>query len=551
MMEKSIIKTLVLGAFVALGLTACTETWDEHYQEKEELNSSETLWDVIQSQSELSDFAKLLVQTGYDELLKQDRFYTVWAPVNGFAYSETKDSLVQAEFVENHIADYRHIATGTLEENKVKMLNGKYTAFEGAAGNYAFKGNALNKKNMPAKNGILHTISGYANFTANVWEQLGKIDDLSEINSFLKSFDEIDFDQNNSVQGPIVNGQITYLDSVVKERNDWFSKIGYLNREDSSYVMIAPTNEAWNSIYEKALTYYTFAASDEHGDSLQQLFAKSAICNHLVYSKTINHLMKGDVEITELDSLISNYRSDRRIFYPEQMEQIFEGYKDKYELSNGDLIVVDKYGFDPRKCWHDTIKVEGENQTYIEGSTCNFDISSISRDSIAKYKLLSRGMWGKYAPTTTTGNPKLTIKLPHVLSAPYLIKCVFIPANFADKSVTDLKPNKFTAQLKYKDVTGKVQTLSLGSKITNDPTRIDTVTLIPNAKDITTDYFRFPVNEVDEYNLELINAQLILTSAVTSREKDFDRTFRLDCVMLVPIDEETYVPEGNGEDNEE
>ena len=313
--------------------------------------------------------------------------------------------------------------------------------------------------------------------------------------------------------------------------------------------MIAPTNEAWRTIYNKALTYYTFANNNPKGDSLQVLLAKSAICNNLVYSKTINH-MKQDTDIRDLDSLISNYRQHRRIFYEEQMEQIFEGYKEKYELSNGDLIVVDKYGFDPRKCWHDTIKIEGENSMYIEGATCNFEYGSISKDSIEKYKLISRGSWGKYAPTTTTGNPKLTIKLPKVLSAPYLIKCVFVPANYADKSVTDLKPNKFTAQLKYVDLNGKSQTLSLGSKLTNDPTRIDTMTLVPNAKDITTEYFRFPVNEVEENNLELINAQLIITSALTSRDKDFDRTIRLDCVMLVPIDEETYVPEGGGNDNE-
>lgn len=541
MMEKSIIKTLVLGTFVAFGLTACTKVWDEHYNENAEINSKETLWDVISSQSELSEFAKMLERTGYDELLQQDRYFTVWAPVNGFSYSEDDKDLLQLEFVENHIADYRYIATGTLENHKVKMINKKYTLFDGAGDSYTFKGNPLIKKNLRAKNGVLHTISGYANFTANVWEQLEKIDSLSEINSFLKSFNEIEFDVNNSVQGPIVNGQITYLDSVVKERNDWFSKIGYLNREDSSYVMIAPTNEAWREIYNKALTYYTFANNEEKGDSLQVLLAKSAICNNLVYSKTINH-MKLDTDIRDLDSLISNYRGyPSRIFYPEQMEQIFEGYQDKYELSNGDLIVVNKYGFDPRKCWHDTIKVEGENGTYIEGSTCNVGFGSISRDSIAKYKLLSKGAWGEYEPTTTTGNPKVTIKLPQVLSAPYLIKCVFIPANYADKSKTNLLPNKFTAQLKYKDANGKQQTLSLGSKLTNDPTRIDTVTLVPNAKDITTDYFRFPVNEAEETNLELINAQLILTSAVTSREKDFDRTFRIDCVMLVPIDEETYV----------
>ena len=540
MMKKSIIKTLVLGAVVALGFTSCNDAWNEHYQEKPELNPTETLWDIITSHSELSEFADMLKRTGYDKLLQENRYYTVWAPKNGFDYEESNDSLVQAEFVENHVADYGHNATGVMEDNKVKMINKKYISFNGSDNSYTFKGNPLTQKNITAKNGILHIIDGYASFTANIWEQLAKMDSLSEVNSFLKSFNEIVFDQNNSVQGPIVNGEITYLDSVVSEKNTWFSRIGYLNKEDSAYVMIAPTNKAWNELYEKARSYYVYASTTPKGDSLQTYYAKAAITNHLVFSKSINHLKEG-MEPIELDSIISNYRSNRLIFYDEEVQELFANQQEKYELSNGDMYVVDKLNYDPLMCWHDTIKIEGENSTYIEGSTCTSSVSYITKDSVNLYKKISRAGYGIYAPTTSTGNPKLTVTLPGVLSAPYLVKCVFVPDDIIDKTLTEtLLPNKFTAQLKYKDVNGKTQTLSLGSKLENDPTRIDTMTFIPNAKDITTDYFHFPVNEAHLLEGEETAAQLIITSAVTSREKNYDRTFRIDCIMLIPIDEETY-----------
>ena len=52
------------------------------------------------------------------------------------------------EFVENHIADYRHVAGGKLaEDNLVKMLNGKFLRFENASGPFTFKGIALKESN--------------------------------------------------------------------------------------------------------------------------------------------------------------------------------------------------------------------------------------------------------------------------------------------------------------------------------------------------------------------------------------------------------------------
>ena len=470
MMKRSIIKTLAFGAIIALAFTACNDQWNEHYQEKSELNSTETLWDIISKRGELSEFADMLKRTGYDKQLQQNRFYTIWAPKNGFGYTENDVDLLQLEFVENHIADYRYNASGILNEHQVKMLNGKYIYFDGAGENYTFKGRKLVTKNILAKNGVLHIIDGFAPFTANIWEQLAKVDSLSEINSFLKSFNVNHFDEGSSVQGPIVNGQITYLDSVVVLQNEWFSRIGYLAREDSSYYMIAPTNKAWRQMYDKALTYFTYPNTKTYGDSLQRLNAASAMCRHLVFSRTINRMKVAD-DPRAKDSLSSNWYQTRNSSFPKRVTFRYDEYKNLYnnlvetdELSNGKLYVTDTYNFSPIKCWHDTIKVEGEDMINFEVvSGAIADVKSIPRDSVEIYKHISRGAYGEFAPSQPKATPKISISINKVLSAPYLVKCVFVPASILDKTAEN-RQNTFTVQLKYVDLDGKVKTLAMAAK---------------------------------------------------------------------------------------
>jgi len=568
MMKKGIIKTLAFGAIVALAFIGCNDQWNEHYQEKSELNSNETLWDIITKHDELSKFAEMLKRTGYDELLQQNRYYTVWAPKNGFDYSETDKDVLQLEFVENHIADYRYNASGILSENQVKMVNGKYIYFDGAGDNYTFKGNKVVTKNIPAKNGVLHIIDGYATFTANIWEQLAKIDSLSEINNFLKSFDDDYFDEASSVQGPIVNGQITYLDSVVTLRNEWFNRIGYLAREDSSYFMIAPTNKAWREMYNKALTYFTYPTNKVGGDSLQRLNAASAMCRHLVFSRMANRVKVSEDPRTR-DSLSSNWHQTRNASFPrkttfrgQEYKNLFNNLVEADELSNGKLYVTDTYNFDPIKCWHDTIKIEGENMINIEiaeNSTIR-DVKSIPRDSVTLYKHMSGGSFGVFSAKQSTGNPKLEVTINKVLSAPYLVKVVFVNANILDRTV-ETKQNFFNASMKYKAADGKVKTIALRAPVTDEKgksynwtdscfNRLDTITFRPQT-DEGHMYFHFPVNEYDLGSGEVTETKLILQGASGSKDKMYDRTFRIDCIILEPIDEETYVdPINNEEDGE-
>lgn len=549
--KNIILKTLTCG-LATLAFTACTDTWESHYEPKPELNATETLWNLIEADPELSQFAAYAKATGYDEILSQNRFYTVWAPINGSEFytahtlENATDSMInvlQFEFIENHIADYNHTASGNMSNNAIKMLNGKYNRFEGAANHYTFKNAEVKATNIAAKNGLLHKTANNAIFTANIWEQLTKIDSISLLNNFLKSYDEIIFDETNSVQGPTVGGQITYLDSVIIENNEWFGRFGQINREDSSYIMFAPTNKAWRETYEKAKTYFVYDSKNLQGDSLQDVMAKDFMVRHLVFSKTIQRSPEDSLVSFCYNTTSNGYYSiEREVFKGDDLDKLYANKLETYELSNGTLHIVDSYNYPA--LWHDTLRIEGEslygaseNVTPAEYNQSTKQTISISKDSVAKYKQTHNGRIGVYAPSTPTGNPILTYTIPNVLSAKYRIKVVLVPADFINFRDTVLMPNKFNATLKYRDASGKSKSLVVGRDINSNPYKVDTITLIPNNADEGIDYFEFPVNEYQLSTSETTMTQLEIKGNVKSRETNFDRTIRIDQVYLEPVTE--------------
>lgn len=537
MKRKNIIFTLACG-IVALAFTACTDVWEEHYQPNPELNADETLWELIDGDKEqLSEFAAFLKATGYDTLLTKSRYYTVWAPVNGAEFFKnhpiegaTKAQLdeYRKELVENHIADYSHVAGGKLsEDNMVKMLNGKYIRFENTSGKFSFKGIPLKESNVPAKNGVLHKIDGYANFTANIWEQLAKEESLDSLYSFLVKDYKREPNWSASVQGPVVDGQITYLDTAWSVTCPWFNSLGQLNREDSSYTMFALTNRAWDEMYEMTKKYFVYADDFEEGDSVQEAVVKELMCSNLVFSDKVNRQYANNDPKVPFDTLISNYNFpytyEPLVFGGDEVKALYEGVT-SLALSNGTLNIVDQVNYDPLKCWHDTIRVEGENlkggytgdenAILNEYANCDKSVVYVDKDS-ALYESVSKGAVGVFK--NDANNPRLDFKINNVLSACYRVKVVVFPPDVLNPYDTlYIKPNLFYATLTHgsRELKGATQDIVLGRKdscliysrsVYSDPTRIDTIELVPLMMvDETTyqptgvDYVEIPVCEYQE-----------------------------------------------------
>ena len=612
---KRMYKKAILACGLAVSLAACTDVWEEHYQPDTALTGDKNLWELISDESDLSNFAALLSATRtaakeggirYDSLLMMSRSYTVWAPTNAnmpkhidylSLNNAPSDSLekYRKEIVENHIANYAHVAGGIRdrEDRKnykmVEMLNGKSYHFEGGPGvGYKFAEGSLVDPNEVAKNGVLHKLDGRAIYLPNIWEKLGSLSSISSLYAFLEKDYKIEFNEAASIPGPIVGDQLTFLDSAFTESCRWFYEIGQLDREDSLYTMYALTNEAWDKMFDMTKSYFEFPAGKvtlpEKGSQTaaeaRDSIAREMICRNLVFSNTINRKF---FEGTK-DSLYSNHYS-RQMFVGDEARALEDGTIETYSLSNGTLHVVDQVNYNPFTCWHDTIRIEGESLWYqtetdvVKDATAS--AKSIDRDSLL-YQYVSNGSIGIFTPTAATKKPSLCFYLDNVLSSYYKVSIVLLPPHIVNPlDSTFIKPNKFDARLHFPDGTsvGELAKKGWGTNpsvkeirrsetnqlywdtvFVSDPTKIDTIVLAECIKVPCCEYQRqlfsdfkrtakLEITTIIEYGnkangygyndaLYKVDSVIVKDQVLTKYtfvEWNFDNNYRIDQVILEPV----------------
>ncbi|MBR6628787.1 MAG: fasciclin domain-containing protein [Bacteroidaceae bacterium] len=577
MNRKNSIQNFLGCGLAALAITACTDVWDNHYNVDPTIgsNTTEGLWDLIAADPALTEFADQLKRVGYDTVLSKNRYYTVWAPMNGFLSNATNDgilendSLMEIEFIQNHIANYSHLGKGSQEKNKVEMLNKKLIDFVGSNDSYTFKGIPLVTVNTPAKNGILHRIGSngeYATFAPNIWEYLDKNEQITNFRDYIKSFTEYTVNEKESVLGPLVDGEVSYLLKVLDEENIWWQHLGEFANEDSSYTVIIPTNDAWNEMYELTKKYYVMDARTPENvrDSLQEYYALNTICKHLSFSNTIQ-------KDEGRDSLISNYAlvlggqryptaASQVVFRYEEKDLLFEDEIESVELSNGSVHIVNKLNYSPFKCWHDTITEEAEfldieeidDEDELKKATYS-SVSYTHRDTIKHTSKTTSFFVAR--PLQRSGAIKATFNINGVLSAKYRIKLVVVPAICEYPELLDIyskeeidsifKPTKFKVQLTYPNAKGKAAKQQLGTYVRNssNPAAMDTIVLNPAidesaGKFSTEDYtFTFPSCEAILSSNEVPLTTIQIQANAKSSELDkYDRTLRIDCIILEPVE---------------
>lgn len=163
--------------------TACTDTWDDHYDGVATGVQEGSLWQAIQQNDQLSNFARVLQACGYDKALGGSQVFTVFAPTNDQLSSAEADALIRSyqaekglvndddntvikEFLQNHIALYNYSVSPSSKDT-ITLMNGKYVSLG------ANKiGNApLTSKNQLYGNGVLFTIGGKLDYLPNVLDR--------------------------------------------------------------------------------------------------------------------------------------------------------------------------------------------------------------------------------------------------------------------------------------------------------------------------------------------------------------------------------------------
>lgn len=584
-MKKTIKYSLILSS-LSLALVSCQDDWNGHYDQSADTQyGTSSLYEVIAEQPELSDFCKVLQATKafansrqtnvtYADLLGNDQFFTVWAPVNGsfncdsilqLCKTSEGDSLVELQFVKNHLARYSHSFNG--KEKDVLMLNGKTTTLTASS-----LGSCANvKKNISVRNGVLHTLATPVPYYYNIYEALVAKPEYRQIGSFLRSYQIDELDELQSLAMGIVDGKTVYIDSVFASTNELLdveegtgSSYGHLDREDSTYWAIVPTPEVWDSLYEEAKTYYNYAFV-EKADSVHARWSHYALMQDMVFNPNKQKSIK--------DSIVSTTWTERQnnrfhtYYKPLETGGLFNRpFKNVEQCSNGIIYQVEEWPFNKYDSYFRYISVEAEGRIYkYDEKKASLSYGYSRSDSISNnaYIILT--------PTKQVDTYYLEYELPDVLSGTYDICIVFLPRNvdptlpFTDATTAgkrNMRSAKFSAELTYAGTDGEYYKVTSANRYAvdpenpqyyvkttdktvpylfdcnvnptaanrafiNDPFKVDTVKLCT---------FHFPTCNYDQK--EVTNRLKISNAIASSETNKYWNVWFIDRILLLPHKEE-------------
>ena len=579
---------MVMMAAGVLAATSCTDYADYNEAVADSNPAGDkTLWENLQQNPNLSDFTALVRKSGFSEQLNSASYYTVWAPVNGQFNKAEYEAMNQTDllhkFVKNHIAEFSHSATGKLDDdNRVLMLNNKSYDFVGM-GTYLFDNLTVEQANLPASNGLIHTLRGAAPFYPSLYEfvtdsvEAAKLG-LDSLSAYFRSKETIYLDEQNSVKGPIVNGKVTYLDSVIIKRNSLTNRLNtQFENEDSSYTFILPTNSAWEKAYTAADTCYKYIATtkaekfvDQAGtisisaDPATKEINASEWRDSLAHSYLINYLTYSNNDaynkwLTSGAAVEDTLRTTRRTKLSGAAD-ILNAKVQTVNMSNGTGIVVNDLNF---RSW-ETYEPERTIRPYrnpevarvLSGTARREDVEHPDTSKVFVEEGTFSYVWVQ-APSQYA-KPELDLYLTDVKSTTYDFYCVFVPQNVELGDTTTTLPNRVIFTLSYCDEAGELKTHEFLDEseeninsfqerfnlkdntsnrttiraFSNDTSKVDTLYL---------GEFTFPVcyyGLSDESKQEYICPNLKITSPFSvfnaGMRAAFSRDFRIAAIILKP-----------------
>ena len=595
-MKRYHIYNKVLGlALAVLTLAACSDKWDDHYNSKGEALNDGSIWQAINENSNLSNFASVVKACGYDKALASSQVFTVFAPTNDHFSAQEAEALIQAynaekgrvteddntvikEFIQNHIAMYNHSISASTNDSLV-MMNGKYAELTTSS----FGGSPILLSNQHYNNGILFTIDGKATYYPNVFEYLRKDADLDSVSNFFYNsrFYRKTFIPERSVAGGFENGKTVYLDSVFVQENDLFYYDFFdaeLNDEDSTFWMVVPTNTVWKQLIEEYEPYFNYDDQVKFRDSVAYTNPRFAIMGGTVFNRTVNK----DAQIA--DSAMStqsiyrylarqSYWGDKSLHYyqfggasgintqkPTSANGIFNG-TENFECSNGQVMKTDNWKINKLNTFYQWIIVEAESRGAIKEVSKSANKTTGELEAtvtpILRPVVNDNSFYGKvwddafvdFEIVDETVNHSVTFNIENVLSnIGYDIYLVTAPALANDSNATAVQrlPTKLNCTIGFHDQKGDPQTEVLQKGIVTTPDEVNYLLL---AED-----YKFPCSSWGLIEVEPQVTLKVETNVKANEKKKYTRTMMIDCVMLVPhgiaiVDDEqfTITPHGDGD----
>ena len=485
--------------YLSLLTSSCTD-WTDHYDEGPATGADLTVMDLLEKSGQTADFATQVRQAGYADLLASSQALTVFAPIQSPNAADVR------RMVANHIA--RHIyPASTPQSVGIEMLNGKIYHFSPFS------------KALPASNGVVHLLETQIPYVNNLYEYIETRPELSELYSFIHRFDEVKFDVDASVEIDIDGQGLPVYDSIWVSYNRLLEHpvygLGSIAREDSTYTMLLPTNEAWQQAYDRiAPSFKVYDEASSVADSLQDIRTRLAIVENLIY--------RTPSLLTPHSSLLTH----------------------QLPASNGTAWLCPLLNFDSRETWDKPVIVEAEKQN---GRTYNNTLTSVYQRSVTASSLIEYVSGESYIevmPISTSTNPTVIFDIPNLLAGTYNVYAVFLPAT-VEGATAELDSTKVNFTLTYMNDKGrsatKKPTTAEARELITSGTQTTTMLALKDVEipvSNTTDRLWLMEESNDPSTLPTTTT-LTITTNVTAREFSsgtYARSFRLDRIIFEPVE---------------
>ncbi|MBO7069219.1 MAG: hypothetical protein J6W52_11200 [Bacteroidaceae bacterium] len=485
------IGAIAVGAAI-LAAPGCS---DDHFDmnagsENQSPVATKTLWELISENPKLTKFKTIAEKAKYwkddkhpvdtwtyANVLNSGQIATVWAPEDDsfpddeyqawLQMCETNGYNVQQQFLGNHIALWRKNISDSGKDT-IKMINGKNLIFDKTdTAHCSIQEIPIAQKNIAAMNGTLHTIQGTTPFRYNFYEYLKFSPSLPILSEYIVSKDTTEFFKDASIEGlPDKDGNPSYVDSVYRTNNILFQYRKYtpasgsetwdiyqecfwarINVEDSSFVMVMPTDEAWTKAKQKLASLYKYPSKYEdkikgngnngtapvrtidNPDSLTNMSLNMDLVTPLVFN--VNKQPKVGEELWKVEDfandkgvsakfLLNTYGDTLRSTDTWNKSSIFNG--NMVKMSNGYAFEANEWAF-PKELYNPDIEVEinwgpfyatTNTSTYYkvgsDAKTFSFN-NNLYADIADKYGHVSRNNFFFLAPPSGTSNPHVEVVL--------------------------------------------------------------------------------------------------------------------------------------------
>lgn len=345
-----------MSLLAILMLSACKKKWDQRDKlANQQLNV--TLMQQIRANANLTIFTSLLVRTGYDKELSSSKNYTVYAPVNAaFAGVDTAfinpktnlpDTAARRKFVANHIIRQTYLASNIQASMRVRALSNKYITLTPTTVQDA----NITTADQYVGNGVLNVIDKVLQPQLNIDEYIQSLVDfpvsgLTMQAAYVRSQDSTYIDTAHAtVQSidPVTNKPILVPGSGKVSLNNYYTKVGNLASEDSTYTYFILNDAAYTNEIAKVKRF--FATSSD--DTTTRLAA---------YNVLKDVVVKGKIAQANLSGVIKSVKGKVVPITPGAVVS-------SYPASNGMIYIVSTMNFDVKNKI-DTITIRGVHPSF-------------------------------------------------------------------------------------------------------------------------------------------------------------------------------------------